>query len=51
MSDTIVSAVFDDRAEAERAVSELRSSGVPDAAISLIGRPDEGSSDTDDGSA
>jgi hypothetical protein len=32
----IVSAIFDNRSEAEKAVSELRSSGVPDRAISII---------------
>ena len=32
----IVSAIFDDRSEAEQAVTELRSAGVPDNAISII---------------
>lgn len=41
MNQNLVSAVFDDRAEAERAVAELRSAGIPDGAISLVGRPDE----------
>ena len=41
MSQNIVSAVFDDRAEAKRAVAELRNAGIPDSAISLIGRPDD----------
>ena len=41
MSRNVVSAVFDDRAEAERAVTELRSAGIPDGAISLVGRPDD----------
>lgn len=41
MTQTIISAVFDDRAEAERAVSELRSAGIPDSAVSIVGRPDE----------
>lgn len=36
MNDSIVSAVFDDRSEAERAVSGLRSAGVRDSAISII---------------
>ena len=44
MSQNVVSAVFDDRREAERAVSELRSAGIQDNAISLVGSPDEGSS-------
>lgn len=34
----IVSAVFDNQAEAERAVSELRSAGVRDNALSVIAR-------------
>ena len=41
MSDNVISAVFDDRAEAERAVQELRSSGVEEGAISIVGRPDD----------
>jgi hypothetical protein len=41
MTQNVVSAVFDDRAEAERTVSDLRSAGIPDAAISLVGRPDD----------
>lgn len=32
----IVSAIFDDRSEAEQAVSELRSAGIPDKSISII---------------
>lgn len=38
MNNNIVSAVFDDRSEAERAASELRSAGVPDSALSVIAR-------------
>lgn len=38
----IASAVFDTQAEADQAVSELRSAGVEDKAISLIGRGEEG---------
>jgi hypothetical protein len=34
----ITSAVFDNRAEAERAIGELRSAGVSDKAISVVGR-------------
>jgi hypothetical protein len=34
----IVSAVFDDRTDAERAVSWLRSNGVSDSAMSIVGR-------------
>ncbi|MEO8176364.1 MAG: hypothetical protein ABI626_06860 [Sphingomicrobium sp.] len=41
MTKTIISAVFDDRAEAERAVRELRNANIPDSAISIVGRPDE----------
>lgn len=47
MSDRIASAVFDSRAEAERAVSELRSAGAGDKAISIIGRQDGSTSATD----
>jgi hypothetical protein len=54
MSQTI-SAVFDSRSEAERAVSELRSAGVEDRAISLVGQPDShdgsGSGDNEDGAS
>ena len=47
----VISAVFDNREEARRAVTELRDAGIPDSAISLIGRPDDGDgvSDSDDG--
>lgn len=31
-----ISAVFDSRAEAERAVADLRSAGIPDRAVSII---------------
>jgi uncharacterized membrane protein len=41
MSDRIVSAVFDSREEAERALSELRSSGIRESSISVLGRHDE----------
>lgn len=40
MNNNLISAVFDDRAEAERAASELRSAGVPDSALSVIARRD-----------
>jgi hypothetical protein len=36
MSDTVISALFDSHAEAERAVSELRGAGVSDNALSVI---------------
>lgn len=38
MNDQIVSAVFDDRSEAEAAARDLRSAGVPDSALSVIAR-------------
>ena len=48
MTQAIASAIFDSREEAERAVSELRSAGVRDNAISVIAR-DEGKTTTHDG--
>ena len=39
----VISAVFDDREDARRAISELRTIGVSDDAISLVGAPDEDS--------
>lgn len=51
MNDTLVSAVFDSRSEAERAVSQLRNAGVPDSAISIIAQREHGESAvTTDGS-
>lgn len=41
MNDRIASAVFDSRDEAERAISELRDTGISDSAISVVGQPDE----------
>ena len=38
MNNNLVSAVFDDRSEAERAAADLRSAGVPDSAMSVIAR-------------
>ena len=53
MSERIASAVFDSREEAERALTELRSAGISDDAISIIGRHESGDgsgmSDNDDG--
>ena len=46
MSERIVSAVFDSREEAERAMTELRSAGIDENAISIIGRHGE-QTDTD----
>lgn len=42
----IASAVFDSHAEADRAVSELRSAGVSDRAISMVARDEDGSGKT-----
>lgn len=47
MRDTLVSAVFDSHAEAERAVTELRANGVPNDAISLIAQHDGKATETD----
>ncbi len=41
MSERIASAVFDSREEAERALTELRSAGVAEDSISIIGRHGE----------
>lgn len=38
MTRNLVSAAFDDRLQAERAIADLRSAGVPDRAISVIAR-------------
>lgn len=52
MTGSTLSAVFDDREEARQAVSELRSAGVPEDAISIVGTPDEASDgDYDDDGA
>lgn len=40
MSRQIVSAVFDNRMEAERAIAELRGAGITDRAISLVAHND-----------
>ena len=47
MNAPIVSAVFDSRAEAERAVSGLRAAGVRDSAISLVAQHDGDATTTD----
>ena len=49
MTQQIISAVFDDRSEAEAAVRELRSAGVDSNLLSVIGR-DEGRTTVSDGS-
>lgn len=53
MNDYMISAVFDDREDARRAVAELRAAGVPEDSISLVGRPDDISDDDidDDGAS
>ncbi len=51
MRDNLVSAVFDNQMEAERAVSQLRNAGVEDSSISVIAQHEEGESAvTTDGS-
>lgn len=51
MQGNVISAVFDSRAEAERAIQELRNAGVDNDAISVIGRDGEHGTDgtVDDG--
>ncbi len=41
MGQDIISAIFDERAEAEHALCLLRSAGVSDSAISIVGHPDD----------
>jgi uncharacterized protein (TIGR02271 family) len=48
MSDNIVSAVFDNRSEAEAAARDLRQAGVPDSALSVIARHDQAGGDFGD---
>lgn len=49
MNHNLVSAVFDSHSEAERAISELRSAGVRDSALSIVHQQD-GRNTTSDGS-
>lgn len=49
MSTPLASAVFDTRAEAERAVAELRSVGVPDRALSVVAGRGDAADDGDHG--
>lgn len=49
MQGNIVSAVFDSRSEAERAIGELRSAGVENNAISIIGREEGSTTETTGG--
>ena len=44
MNDRIVSAVFDSQDEAQRALNELRSAGIDETSISIVGRHGEQSS-------
>ena len=48
MNNNLVSAVFDDRSEAERAAAELRTAGVPDSAMSVFARHDGAEGDFGD---
>jgi len=41
VAQNILSAIFDERAQAEHALSQLRGAGVNDSAISIIGHPDD----------
>jgi len=47
MNQNLVSAVFDSRSEAERAVADLRSAGLNDRAISIIAQHDGENTTTD----
>lgn len=47
MNNVLASAVFDSHADADRAISELRSAGVSDNALSVIGQHGEDSTLTD----
>lgn len=47
MNRSIASAVFDSRAEAERAVSELRSAGVRDSDVSIVAQEEGRNTSTD----
>lgn len=49
MRDNLVSAVFDNRSEAERAVSQLRQAGVQDSSISVIAQREGEKAVTTDG--
>ena len=49
MNDNVISAVFDDREDARQAVAELRDAGIPEGAISIVGRPDGDGNSISDG--
>jgi hypothetical protein len=46
MTHSIISTVFDSRAEAERAVSRLREAGVSESAISIVAQRDDSATTT-----
>ena len=48
MNDNLISAVFDNHAEAEAAARDLRQAGVPDSALSVIARRQDTSGDYGD---
>ena len=48
MNENLISAVFDNHSEAEAAARELREAGVPDDALSVIARGEEGRGDYGD---
>ena len=48
MNTNLVTAVFDGRAAAERAASELRNAGIPDSALSVIARQEGADGDYGD---
>lgn len=49
MRDNLVSAVFDNRTDAERAVSQLRQAGLADSQISIVAQQDGEKATTTDG--
>ncbi len=49
MNNSVISAVFDTRGEAERAVTDLRAAGIQDSAISIVARHDGEHTTTTDG--
>lgn len=49
MNQNIISAVFDSRAGAERAISDLRAAGVSESAVSIIAKRDGDNATTTDG--
>jgi uncharacterized membrane protein len=49
MRDNLISAVFDNRTDAERAVSQLRQAGIADSQISIIAQDDGNKAVTTDG--